>query len=56
MGDASRLAFADRERYMADSDFVPMPTKGLVQDDYLSERAKLLTGSIALTEVAPGNP
>ena len=56
MGDASRLAFADRERYMADSDFVPMPTKGLVSDDYLSERAKLLTGSTALTEVAPGNP
>ena len=56
MGDASRLAYADRERYMADSDFVPMPTKGLVSDDYLSERAKLLTGSTALTEVAPGNP
>ena len=28
IGDASRLAFADRGRYMADSDFVPMPTKG----------------------------
>ena len=41
---------------MADSDFVPMPTKGLVSGDYLSERAKLLTGSTALTEVVPGNP
>ena len=41
---------------MADSDFVPMPTKGLVSDDYLTERAKLLTGSTALTEVVPGNP
>jgi gamma-glutamyltranspeptidase/glutathione hydrolase len=56
MGDAARLAFADRGRYMADSDFVPIPTKGLVSDDYLSERAKLLTGSTALTEVVPGNP
>ena len=28
IGDASRLAFADRGRYMADSDFVPVPTKG----------------------------
>ena len=56
MGDASRLAFADRGRYMADSDFVPMPTKGLVSADYLSDRAKLLTGSKALTEVLPGNP
>ena len=56
LGDASRLAFADRGRYMADSDFVPMPTKGLVSEDYLSERAKLLTGSTALTEVLPGSP
>jgi gamma-glutamyltranspeptidase/glutathione hydrolase len=56
IGDASRLAFADRGRYMADSDFVPMPTKGLVSSDYLSERAKLLNGSTALTEVLPGNP
>ena len=28
IGDASRLAFADRGRYMADSEFLPMPTKG----------------------------
>ena len=32
LGDASRLAFADRGRYMADSDYVPMPTKGLLAD------------------------
>jgi gamma-glutamyltranspeptidase/glutathione hydrolase len=56
IGDASRLAFADRGRYMADSDFVAVPTKGLVSADYLSERAKLLTGSRALTDVLPGNP
>ena len=56
IGDASRLAFADRGRYMADSDFVPVPTKGLVSADYLSDRAKLLIGSKALTEVLPGNP
>ena len=30
IGDASRLAFADRGRYMADSDFVPVPTEGLL--------------------------
>jgi gamma-glutamyltranspeptidase/glutathione hydrolase len=56
IGDASRLAFADRGRYMADSDFVPMPTKGLLAQDYLSERAKLLNGPDALTEAVPGNP
>ncbi len=44
IGDASRLAFADRERYMADSDFVPVPVKGLISEDYLATRAELLQG------------
>lgn len=56
IGDASRLAFADRGRYMADSDFVPMPTKGLVEQAYLAQRASLLAGDDALPEVAPGSP
>ncbi|XDA99279.1 gamma-glutamyltransferase [Sulfitobacter sp. LCG007] len=56
IGDASRLAFADRGRYMADSDFVPMPTEGLVDPAYLTERGKLLAGDDALPEVSPGNP
>ena len=56
IADASRLAFADRERYMADADYVPMPAKGLLARDYLSQRAKLLAGDDALPEVAPGNP
>lgn len=60
IGDASRLAFADRGRYMADSDFVPMPTAGLVNPFYLEERALQIdrgTGK-ALTseEVGPGEP
>ncbi|MEL7165980.1 MAG: gamma-glutamyltransferase [Pseudomonadota bacterium] len=56
IGDASRLAFADRGRYMADSDFVPMPTAGLVDPDYLANRATLLGGEAALGDVAPGTP
>lgn len=56
IGDASRLAFADRGRYMADSDYVPVPVKGLVDPSYLGDRATLLSGDDALPEVAPGNP
>ncbi|MDB2369185.1 gamma-glutamyltransferase [Octadecabacter sp.] len=57
IGDASRLAFADRGRYMADSDFVPMPTKGLVDPVYLEGRASLISGTdAALVDVAPGQP
>ena len=56
IGDASRLAFADRGLYMADSDYVPMPTVGLVEPSYLADRAEALTGETALPEVAPGQP
>ena len=56
LGDASRLAFADRGRYMADSDFVPMPTEGLISEEYLTSRASLLKGPNALLEALPGNP
>ena len=56
IGDASRLAFADRGRYMADSDFVPMPTKGLIDPEYLASRAGLLATKKALTEVSAGAP
>lgn len=56
IGDASRLAFADRGRYMADSDFVPMPTDGLLSPKYLKERSKLLSGSSALESVEAGEP
>ncbi len=57
IGDASRLAFADRGRYMADSDFVPMPTEGLVDPRLPGQRApSFWTGDDALPEVAPGEP
>lgn len=56
IGDASRQAFADRGRYMADSDFVPMPTKGLVDPEYLTARAENLKGDTALESVSPGTP
>ena len=58
IGDASRLAFADRGLYMADSDYVPMPTKGLIAPDYLRDRAGLLTDGKALPKeaVVPGEP
>ncbi|CUH63601.1 Gamma-glutamyltranspeptidase precursor [Thalassovita gelatinovora] len=56
IGDASRLAFADRGRYVADNDFLPVPVKGMLDDGYLIDRNKLLGGDDALPEVAPGTP
>ncbi|WP_411035299.1 gamma-glutamyltransferase [Shinella sp. BYT-45] len=58
IGDAQRLAFADRGRYLADTDFVPAPIKGLLDKAYLGERARLLDGDRALGDdaVAAGKP
>ncbi|MYM61277.1 gamma-glutamyltransferase [Vibrio sp. OCN044] len=56
IADASRLAFADRGMYMADEDFVPMPTQGLVDSEYLKQRAKLITPGKALESVSAGSP
>ncbi len=53
--EASRLAFADRGLYMADSDFVEMP-QGLLDPAYLADRAKLITPDVTMTTVAPGTP
>jgi gamma-glutamyltranspeptidase / glutathione hydrolase len=43
--EAGRLAYADRGRYVADTDFVPLPgnsAKGLLDKKYLAERAALI--------------
>ena len=56
IGDASRLAFADRGQFMADRDFVPMPTDGLIEPGYLGERGLELEREDALPEANPGEP
>jgi gamma-glutamyltranspeptidase/glutathione hydrolase len=52
---ASRLMYADRDRYMGDPDFVKVPTDGLLDRAYLDERAKLI-GPMAAATVTPGQP
>ncbi|MBO1519041.1 gamma-glutamyltransferase [Oceanisphaera pacifica] len=57
IADASRLAFADRNRYVADNDFVQVPTEALLAPAYLAKRAALLNQSNqALLSVSPGQP
>lgn len=56
LGDASRLAFADREKYVADPEFVNVPSQFLMSDHYLKNRAKLIKNSnTALDMVQAGN-
>ncbi|WP_319535790.1 gamma-glutamyltransferase [uncultured Vibrio sp.] len=56
IADASRLAFADRGKYMADQDYVPLPIEGLLDSDYLKQRAALIKIGKTLPEVVAGNP
>ncbi len=55
LAEALRLAFADRNRYVADTDFVPLPGRGaaaLLDPAYLRDRAALIQGDRSLG-VAP---
>jgi gamma-glutamyltranspeptidase/glutathione hydrolase len=53
---ASKLAFADRNQYLADPKFVRQPVWGLLSDDYINSRSKLVASSALKTPVAAGIP
>lgn len=55
--EASALAFADRNRYVGDSDVVDVPLAELLSDGFAAERACLVQADAALVKpVAPGVP
>ncbi|MFL5295214.1 MAG: gamma-glutamyltransferase family protein [Phenylobacterium sp.] len=53
---ASRLMYADRDRYIGDPDFVDVPTEGLLDPAYLAGRAKLIDPVKAGPAPQPGTP
>jgi gamma-glutamyltranspeptidase/glutathione hydrolase len=55
--EASRFSFADRNAYLADSDFFPVPLAGLLSDGFAAERRALINPErAAVSPVPPGNP
>jgi gamma-glutamyltranspeptidase/glutathione hydrolase len=54
--EAGRLAYADRDRYVGDPDFVDVPVAGMVDPDYLRERAALVRPDRSMVRAAPGRP
>lgn len=56
MVEAKRLAFTDREVYMADPEWVEVPVPGLLSKEYAAERAKLIDPTRAAPIVAAGDP
>ena len=55
IGDASRLAFADRDTYIADTDFVNVPIKELTDQNYINKRANFLNSKNKIEKVKAGN-
>lgn len=53
---SSRLAFADRGKYAADNDFVDVPVSGLLAEDYLASRAKLINKESDMGQATAGKP
>jgi gamma-glutamyltranspeptidase/glutathione hydrolase len=54
IAEASRLAFADRDRYVADADFARVPTAKLLEASYLRARAGQVRSDRSLGEARPG--
>jgi gamma-glutamyltranspeptidase/glutathione hydrolase len=56
MVEAKKLAFADREQFLADPEWVEVPVEGLLRKEYARERATLIAPDRAAAAVEPGDP
>jgi len=54
--EASFLAYADRDKYVADDSFVEVPTQLMLNKEYLKSRAQLIKSERAIKGVSAGNP
>ena len=52
--ELKKLAFADRDRWIADPEMAPVPVPQLLDSDYLRQRALAVDMAVAAVEVAPG--
>jgi len=54
--ESSRLAYADRDLYLGDPDFVQVPLKGLLDRRYIASRSKLIDPARTMSRIAAGTP
>src|SRR6266404_7183521 len=52
--EAIKLAFADREKYLGDMDFIKIPYAGLLSKEYAAERRQLIDKTTASLAFRPG--
>jgi gamma-glutamyltranspeptidase/glutathione hydrolase len=56
IAESMRLAYADRDRYLGDLDYVPVPVAGLMDPSYLASRSALISPDRSIANVTAGNP
>jgi gamma-glutamyltranspeptidase / glutathione hydrolase len=56
IAEAMQLAYADREKYLGDADFVSVPVAGLLDKAYIASRSATISETKALGAYAAGNP
>jgi gamma-glutamyltranspeptidase / glutathione hydrolase len=56
IGEAMQLAYADREKYLGDADFVKVPVTGLIDRGYLKSRSALISPTTSLAKYEAGTP
>lgn len=56
IAEAMQLAYADREKYLGDSDFVSVPVKGLIDPGYLKKRSALISPDKTIEKYEAGTP
>lgn len=56
IAEASRLAYADRERYLADPAFIKVPVTPMLRSDYLARRAALISRERSMGRAEAGEP
>ncbi len=54
--ESQRVAYADRELYAGDTDFVAVPVEGLVDASYIASRSALISADTTLAKVEAGVP
>jgi gamma-glutamyltranspeptidase/glutathione hydrolase len=54
--ESSRLAYADRDMYLGDPDFVSVPLTGLLNSNYIASRSALISSDKSMATVNPGTP
>ena len=56
IGEAMQLAYADRDNWLGDPEFVSVPISGLIDPGYLRQRSALISMGRALNVYRPGTP